>query len=88
MTTVAAPEQNKDTDLTLPASLPARVVIAAPNDGSPAVLLATQSRLALRDHLIRAGIDPQACAMGTATLEGAEFQVDWDRQIHVGVTHG
>lgn len=74
-----------DTETSIPKTLPARVLIAAPNDGSPPVMLATHSQVELTNHLLRAGIDPQACAIGTADLEGADFQVEWDRHVHVDV---
>ena len=68
---------------TIPSSLPAHVVIAAPHDGSPPILLATTSQQALNEHLRRAGVDPAACAFGTARLAHADFPIDWDRNVHI-----
>lgn len=67
----------------LPSALPARMLIAVPDDGSPPIALATMDRCRFYAHLERAGFDPEHCAIGTADFAGADFVIDWARTVHV-----
>jgi hypothetical protein len=69
----------------LPSALPARMLMAIPDDGSPPIVLATLDHCELKAHLMRAGIDPEHCAIGTAQFAGADFLIGWANNVHIEV---
>jgi len=66
----------------IPEQLP-RLLIAFPDDGSPAMALATHDYCEFNAHLRREGLDPDHCTIGHAELAAAEFVVYWDRTVRV-----
>lgn len=74
---------DETTGTALPSALPARMLIAWPDDGSPAIVLGTLDYCQFKAHLTRAGYDPDHCAIGTAKFIGADFDLGWTQSAHV-----